>query len=1506
MKPNATPLTSPNLSPKQADYIVAIGASAGGLEAIEHFFRALPCDTGFAYVIIQHLSPDFKSLMDELIARYTKMSIVRVEKPTLPLPNTIYLLPPRNEMILENGLLTLTDRPLEKQPHQPITRFFRSLAREKTDKAIAIILSGTGSDGSLGLTDIHDAGGLVFVQSEASAKFDGMPRSAISTGYADGVYTPEGIAQKIALLAKDPAAHPRATDDSLLATEANPTLHHLFERLHQRYKLDFTLYKPGTIFRRIQRRATLLQAKDQADYIERILNDESELDQLYHDFLIGVTRFFRDPEAFDFLQKNILPDLIQNASPDDELRIWIAGCATGEEAYSIAILLSEELRIQNRSIPIKIFATDMHRESLFTASKGIYSAESLEHVPEALRHEYFHQEPDGRYLVKARLRQLLHFSPHNLVKDVPFTRLDLITCRNLLIYLEPTAQMRALSCFHFALKVNGTLFLGPSESLGDLEADFTTVHSTWKIYRKHTETRTPLATLVKTSGNIRIHTTPIPTTVPHAHEASTAPRTPRALSRVMETILSRYVPSGVVINERRQVIHIVGKSPRFLRPATGPVTNDLSAMTEGQLNLALSSAIQTTLKTREKTLFRQVPVDHDDGPASIDLTIDPITDPHTKETHLFIQFHPASEPPTVDAPRATTFTAEARERISYLETELQSSRDSLQTALEEKDISNEELQAANEELQSTNEELLSSNEELQSTNEELHSVNEELYTVNAEHEQKIRELAATTADLRNLITATHTGILFLDSEHRIRLFTPGATQLLNLLPHDIGRPVTHITSRTLNDNLAADLATAASSPLPIERQVSNDQNLHYLRRVSLYRDANQQHTGYVITYIDLTSHFDAQRAIQESERRFREISELLPQLIWTAHPDGTCDYVSQRTSDYVGAPAEKLLGHGWLNYCHPDEAAKVFACWQKSVELGRPVQLEYRIRDKDGVYRWFDTRAIALHDANGKIYKWLGSCTDIDTQKQADDLLRESEQRFRQMADDTPVLIWLSDPAGNRTYFNRTWLLHTGAIHRDQENMGWLGHVHPEDRDRYLATYHEAHKTKTAFTTEYRLRKANDSYAWIYAQATPRFGPDKHFHGLIGCCIDITEQKNTNAEQRRLETKLLETAKLESLGVLAGGIAHDFNNLLTGILGNTSYLQAELPEAAGHQRQLSEIEQASLRAADLCKQMLAYSGRSRFFLKKTNVSDLVKNTLPLIRHSIGKNANLRLHLDKAPPLVEGDVSQLQQIVMNLVINASEAIGEKIGDIYITTQVAPRHELTLETEIPAVLARSPSILRFEVRDTGCGISPENLTKIFDPFFTTKFTGRGLGLAAVQGIVRSHHAILRVQSAIGQGTSFTILFPASYESTPPAPRSTAKATPLPQSHILIVDDEEFVRNILKLNLGSRGFQTTIASSGDEAIELFRATPDAFSLVLLDLTMPGKDGHTTFGILKQMAPDLPIILMSGYSETEATAAFESEGLSGFLAKPITNGELISKITEVLRNAPNSRLPE
>lgn len=832
-------------SSNRPSHIVGVGASAGGLEALERLFRAMPVGLDVAFVVVQHLSPDFKSLMDELMMRFTAMPVKVVDSETVISSNTIYLLAPKKEVVIEGDRLITYDRPTGKQLSMPINVFFRSLAASWADKAIAIVLSGTGTDGSDGVLNIRDAGGAVIVQDPSTAKFDGMPQSAISTGCVDAVLGPEEIPSSINSIVNDPL-FARNTDkgdlseDELLNLEG---IDRIYSLLKINFDIDFRLYKPSTITRRIHRRITLGgHAVSIDDYVKSLETNVDELSALYKDLLIGVTAFFRDIDAFEALRSKAIQGLLDGLPLDQEFRVWVCGCSTGQEAYSLTMLILEEFERRGRTPMLKVFATDLHKDSVNFAADGVYADAALESVPDHLRRKYFTDLGGGSFKVMPNLRRFIIFSEHNLLKNPPFTRMNMVSCRNMLIYFRPEAQIPAVTAFNFALVNGGVLFLGASETLGTLADDFDTVDNHWKIYKKTKESRVSLS--LSRHGDMGL--------LGVFESTGTRLEKSQPLSRLHHHLLDRHVPSGILLSESFDLLHVFGDAHRFLKIPSGRHTGDVFVLLGQSLSIALSTALRNIKDQPVSMSYRGIRIE--DSSRLIELTVDPLYDKPSGRRFYMVQIREQADALVEDVSRideavesisTSEMSPESQEFVRQLQVELQRTKEALQTNAEELETSNEELQASNEELQA-------SNEELQSTNEELHSVNEELYTVNSELEEKIVQLDRITSDLKNLVDSTQIATVFLDKAYAIRIFTPRATEIFNFLRKDIGRDIRHFTPKVPDTTLESDMKMAYESGESFERELFTASQ-HFIRRCTPLKDKKAGVEGLILTYIDIST-----------------------------------------------------------------------------------------------------------------------------------------------------------------------------------------------------------------------------------------------------------------------------------------------------------------------------------------------------------------------------------------------------------------------------------------------------------------------------------------------------------------------------------------------------------------------------------------------------------------------------------------------------------------------------
>ena len=868
---DARTLAAPDPAGTAAGFpIVGIGASAGGLAALEAFFSGMPAapDPGMAFVLVQHLAPDHKSLLTELIRRYTRMQVFEVEDGVVVQPNCAYIIPPNCDMAFLNGALQLLEPTAPRGQRLPIDFFFRSLAQDQHDRAIGIVLSGTGSDGALGVRAIKGEGGMVMAQNPESTEYDGMPRSALATGLVDYELPPaEMPTQLIAYVAHAFGKLPRSTPNPTPKTEN--ALKKIVVLLRAQTGHDFSQYKPSTLYRRIERRMAVHQIETLDYYANYVQQTPTEVAALFRDLLIGVTRFFRDPAAFQALEEQIIPRLFAGKPADGVIRVWSAGCSTGEEAYSIAILLAEQQEALKQCFQVQVFATDIDRQAIATARAGLYPASIAADLSRERLARFFTAETDGgAYRIHKSIRDLLVFSEQNVIRDPPFSKFDLVSCRNLLIYLNGDLQKKLIPLFHYALNPGGYLFLGTAETVGEF-ADrlFTAQDRKQRLYqRKEDFQDAQRMALGRWPPPLTTRGEPLPSA---AKKVLPGPLPLRQLTE--QALLQQVVPSAALVNGQGDILYLHGRTGRYLEPAPGEASvNNILKMAREGLRRDLTTALHQAATTQEIMRHVGLRVKTNGDFTTVNLTVRP-TPVDVAATPLYLviletapSFNPEpARPALVAAPGHEPTDADAC--IAALRQELRAKEEYLQTTHEELETSNEELKSANEEMQSVNEELQSTNEELETSKEELQSVNEELSTVNAELQTKVAGLSQANNDLNNLLAGTGIGTVFVDLKLRILRFTPSATPMINLILSDIGRPVAHVVSNLVGyDRLVADIQMVLDSLIPQEREVQTTAGAWYTLRIQPYRTLDNMIEGAVITFVDITAMVQTREALQKA------------------------------------------------------------------------------------------------------------------------------------------------------------------------------------------------------------------------------------------------------------------------------------------------------------------------------------------------------------------------------------------------------------------------------------------------------------------------------------------------------------------------------------------------------------------------------------------------------------------------------------------------------------------
>jgi two-component system CheB/CheR fusion protein len=1100
-------------------HIVGIGASAGGLAALEELFKSMPEDTGMAFVLVQHLSPDFRSRMEELLAHFTRMSIHIVENGMELKADSVYLIPPRQMMTVADSRLWLEEC-AGPHPRLPIDGFFESLAGAAQSRAIGIILSGTGSDGLCGVEAIHEAGGLVIVQTAESAQFNGMPRAAVGSGMYDYEAAPEEMPALLLDYARDPDRI-RTSDAALKIIRDEDEFAEIFAFLRRGYGLDFSKYKPTTVGRRIARRMNVHSLQNLSEYRKLLETDPLEPDGLYHDLLIGVTEFFRNPPAFSYLEQEIIPALFREAS-SEWLRVWVAACATGEEAYSLAMLFhqyAEKIRYPGK---ISVFATDVHRKSLDFASQGVYGQDRLQNVSEEYLTRYFTSEGSGRYRIDPELRKMLVFAPQNLISDPPFTKMDMTCCRNLLIYFMPETQEKALAALNFSLRTGGVLFLGTSEGVANFTGEFAVIHSAYKVFRKQRDVR------LNVNLNQIITSPALLTPTDLKRSAGSLATIDRQILHDYDHLLERYMPAGVLLNEQLQVLHYFGDIDPYLKPLRGRTESSFpQMMADEELCMAISMALRQAALLKTRFTQPDILLNRGKDARCVDLAVDVIPFEKTNSVHYMVTVSPVKTAVPTTAPAESEAIPETMKTSQTMKAYITDLEKDLHTAQENLQATFEELSSSNEELQATNEELRASNEELQSTNEELHSLNEELYAVNAEFEKKNAELHALNNDHIHLLSSLEVGVVFLDERLNIRKFNTASTLAFKLLPQDIGRPIDHIAYH-LTDQAALlkSLREVLQTGQSVETEVRADNGVWLLQRILPFISQKNAVSGVILTFTDVTK-------IKSSEARLRALFDVLPAGINILDKDHNVLESNAEAERILMLKQEALIRGDYYKrrYIRPDGSpmpADEFASVRVIREQKTLYDIEIGIIREDDSLIWTNVNAAPLPDGGVVVI-----FADMTRRKQTEEALRKSERRLREAQRIAHIASW-------------EWNLRTGETHWSPENYVIHGFsedsptltpdtlikiVHPDDQEKVKAAISQTITDGTPVDIKYRVFRPDGSIRVIHAVGmVTESDADGRPSLMVGTNQDITDRRQAEEELHRRENLLREMGRIAKIG----------------------------------------------------------------------------------------------------------------------------------------------------------------------------------------------------------------------------------------------------------------------------------------------------------------------------------------------------------------------------------------
>jgi two-component system CheB/CheR fusion protein len=1611
--------------------IVAVGASAGGLDAIKSLVAAVPETSGLAFVIVQHLSPDHPSIMDRLLGPHAKVPVRRISDGDEIAPDTIWVVPEAVFLEMDDGRFRLTPQPQDIALRRPIDHFLLSLAESHGEQACAVILSGTGSDGSEGVRAIKANGGVAIVQESRSARFPGMPDSAAATGIVDFRLRPEEIPGRIEAIAAHRQDLARSERTDALAGEIARNLPRLLDCLNAPDRISFTRYKSDTLVRRIARRMALRREETVERYIKTLNEDAAERSQLARDFLIGVTEFFRDPESYEALRP-ALRDRVE-ARGQGDLRVWVPGCSTGEEAYSLAILFLEEMEALGATGRLQVFGTDLDTESLSFARDGLYGESALARISEERQARFF-VPAHGGARVGAELREACVFASHNLIEDPPFSRLDLISCRNVLIYLNAHTQDALFPRFHYALAPGGLLTLGPSETLGAGRRYFATLDGNHRIFRRN-DTAKP--------GFSALHVTPPrPPDLARASLAQVPDRPARApaevppddvRARAERRFLDTLAPPFAVIGADDEVIHLSEAMTRFVRPESGAPGFDVETLLQTELRLAAISAIGEARETGRRALVRDVTATRDGAPAVFDVLAEP---QEAEPGWILLALQPVRHDDADAAARAQS----GDPRLAAAERDLALTRRRLASLQREYHAADEELRSANEELLTMNEELQSSNEELQTSREELQSINEELETINAELTENNRQLTRANSDLRNFVESTGLPTLFLDAGLRVRLFTPELGAIVAIEERDIGRPITDLALKLDYPELVEDATEVQASLVPLAREIGDvDKGRVYSLRVTPYRSEDNRLDGCVLTFFDVTERRRSERAIEDGahelearlaelemlygtapiglalfdrELRFlrinetladmhglapevqigRTFAEVLPDLhrsagphldrvlltgaaargVEIAGPDDGSGARPQWIADYypIGAGGtvvavgaclrdvteeralqdearlnrERLLESEARLARLFDQAPAVIAIFEgpehrylysnptNDAALGHRPALGRTVREVvpelaatdifdrlDTVFRTgepsletefeatlpldggeMQTRCYRQllqpwFDATGAVGGVMAFAQDVTGEVMLRRRLEESRTRLQKVQDTLAAFVALTTPEGivleaNRTALERGGLTAEDVIGKPFWEARWWAWS-PDVQARLRDAIHRAAGGETVRYEE-TVALAGDTRVLIDFSLTPIRDAAGVVTELVPSAIDITERRAAETALRSALGAAREADQAKSRFLAT--MSHEIRTPLNGILGMVEVLARDLGDAR-HRGMLDVIRDSGATLLHLVNDLLDLSrieaGALEFEIAPFRPADVLGHVETMLRPTaLEKGLGFSSALDDPGAVPLGDAHRLSQILSNIVSNAVKFTDR--GEVAVMAFVA-----------------ATGHLRFEVRDTGIGMTPEQIDRVFEEFAqadgstTRRFGGAGLGLAIARRLVTMFGGEIAIDSTPGAGTTVRVSIPFLRADRPvravEETGSAAEAGSLAGIRVLAVDDIATNRLILGAMLQAGGAEAAIVETGADFLDAFES--GAFDVLLIDISMPEMDGIAVIEAVRSMeartgAPRTSALACTASVMPDEVRRYRARGYDGVIAKPVSPRSIARGIREAI----------
>lgn len=1498
--------------------IVGVGASAGGLEAFGQLLKKLPLDTGMGFVLVQHLDPKHESALTHILSQTTLMPVCNVVNDQLVEPNHVYIIPPNTNLSIANGVLKLQPRPKSRTPHRSIDLFFESLALDRRELSIGVVLSGTATDGTLGLEAIKVAGGITFAQ-DSSAKFDSMPRSAVGAGCVDLVLSPSNIADEIAWIAKHPfiagqplefsvrtqvdleqaTAHqdndaPIQTDESKLPSgeetksegaEGSDGYTKTLSLLRNHTGMDFSLYKSSTIGRRIARRL-VINRKDSLDgYATFLQGNTKELDALYTDVLINVTSFFRNPEVFDALQRDVLTKLLHQPG-EDPIRVWIPGCSSGQEAYSIAIAFMETSEKSPRGRNLQVFATDLNEKLLEKARIGLYPKTLSDEIgPERLSR--FFVEEQGGYRVSKSLREMVVFAKQNLFVDPPFSRMDLISCRNLLIYLGPSLQIKAIPTFHYALKAGGFLLLGASESIGSFTELFEPTDKKFKIYTKKAAP-TPLLHLPASRNRMQAAYPGRRESAPLAGQPKPMDGVSFELSAQREAdriLINQFAPPGVLVSADLQVLQFRGSTGEYLEPPVGKASFNLLKMAREGLMLPLRAVIEESKKENKTTRRENVRMNHNGEARAVNLEVIPLK--NIPDACYLVLFEDSKGVGQVrlpeQPPKRSISEKEEPSRITELESELSDTRHYLLAIQEQHDATNEELQAATEEVQSANEELQSINEELETSKEELESANEELTTVNDEMSHRNSELNVLNNDLVNFQNSAKLVVVLLGRDLTIRRFSPQAEKQFDLLFTDVGRPISHIRHNLIHSDDAKtpldlrDLCfEVVSTGAELEREVLDQTGRWYSLLARPYITLDKKVDGAVLLMMDINELKQGEQAVAAARDYAENTVETVrdPLLVLNAE---LCVESANRSfyrafrvepSETIGTFIYELGNHQW-DIPRLRELLEEILPHSTSIEA---FQVEHDFERLGHRVMLLDARRIL--DPQKKTKQILLAIEDITERRKLEQKLNASETLYRRLFETAKDGVLILD-AGNGKILEANPFMTELSGYPVEEFIGkelWeIGLF--RDQAANESAFKELQRKGFVRYDHLPLKSANEQ------QVEVEFVSNVYEwdHRRVAQCnirdITVRSRLEKQTQKQAAELSDLHRRKDEFLAMLS----HELRSPLAPIANAVELLSLQKGSENLIQEQARNIIERQMKhmqrlVDDLLEVSRITTGRVQLRRERVVVSRIVECAVETARSLIEeRKQQLTVTIPPEPIWLNADVSRMEQVLVNLLTNAAKYTGEG-GRIWVSVQ------------------RDGELCILRVRDNGVGISRDLLPRIFDLFTQAERSldrsqgGLGIGLALVQRLTNLHGGTVEAESELGQGSEFIVRLPVLLTDGP----LTKPTTPEPNQQltrslrVLVVDDNVDTVLSFSMLLRASGHDVHTAHDGMEAVEAaLEYKPD---VVLLDIGLPVLNGYEVARRIRQ-EPTLKhvvLIALTGYGQDADRKTALQAGFDYHLVKP------------------------